>query len=112
MGMDPIRPSELTSPDVTQVRVERPRQPVSDYSNAAAPIMKPVAPQPDTSIQVQWDADSGVVVQITDKSSGQLVRQIPSEQVLNVARFIDQLLQEERIAASSAAKTSSERNHV
>jgi len=74
--------------------------------------MKPVAPQPDTSVQVQWDANDGVVVQITDKSSGQLVRQIPSEQVLNVARFIDQLLQEERIAASSAAKTSSVGTHV
>jgi hypothetical protein len=75
--------------------------------------MKPVAPPPDTSddVKVQWDENDGVVVQITDKSSGQLVRQIPSEQVLNVARFIDQLLQEERIAASSAAQTGSERKH-
>jgi hypothetical protein len=75
--------------------------------------VKPVAPPPDISdnVQVQWNANDGVVVQITDKKSGELIRQIPSEQVLSVARFIDRLLQEERNAASAAAKTGSDGNH-
>jgi len=75
--------------------------------------VKPVAPPPDISdnVQVLWNANDGVVVQITDKKSGELIRQIPSEQVLSVARFIDQLWREERNTTSAAAKTGSDGNH-
>lgn len=115
MLVDPIRSSE--PPQVQPAAAVRPDSApprVSDTFRAPtpAPVVKPVAPQPDTSddIQVKWNAD-GVVVQITDKKSGELIRQIPSEQVLNVARFIDQLLQEERAAASTEQKTGSDRHY-
>jgi uncharacterized FlaG/YvyC family protein len=42
-----------------------------------------------------------VILKFTDKSSGEVVRQIPSEQVLSVARFIRQMLQEQGISVDT-----------
>jgi uncharacterized FlaG/YvyC family protein len=53
---------------------------------------------------VQWIGSEGVIVTFTDKKSGEVVRQIPPEQVLSVARFIRQRLDEE---AASKDRTQS-----
>ena len=113
MLVDPIRSSEPQQVQpAAAVRADNARPRVSNTPRAPVPVVKPVAPQPDNSdeVLVQWNANDGVVVQITDKKSGELIRQIPSEQVLNVARFIDQLLQEERAAASTEQETGSDGN--
>jgi len=88
MLVDPIRSSEPQQVQpAAAVRADNARPRVSNTPRAPVPVVKPVAPQPDNSdeVQVQWNANDGVVVQITDKKSGELIRQIPSEQVLNVA---------------------------
>jgi len=76
---------------------------------ASAPAFAP-PPEDSQDVKVQWDNENGVVVQITNKKSGELVRQIPSEQVLSVAHFIAQLLEEEGIPPATAAGTSSAKN--
>ena len=59
------------------------------------------APQTPDEVNVQYSSDDGVVLKFTDKVSGEVVRQIPSEQVLSVARFIRQMLQEQGIAVDA-----------
>jgi len=103
MVVDPIRPPE--SPVLPETASARPAMDstTSDRSRAVAPKSEEPTPATDTDeIKVQWDANEGVIVQITDKESGNLVRQIPSEQVLSVARFIEHILREEGIPPSPA----------
>jgi FlaG protein len=103
MLVDPIRSSEpLQAQPAARVRANNASPQTSDNSGAPVPIMKPLIPPPDTSddVKVQWEQDNGVILQFTDRTSGEVVRQIPSEQVLSVARFIRQLLQEQDGPAS------------
>lgn len=113
MLVDPIRSNELPQVQPTPpVRADNAPARLPDSSRAPAPVVTPVAPPADSDdVQVQWNGNDGVVVQIMNKKNGELIRQIPSEQVLSVARFIDQLLQEERNAASAPAPTGSEGRH-
>ena len=62
------------------------------------------APAATQDVRVQWKGSEGVIVTFTDKKSGEVVRQIPPEQVLSVARFIRQRLDEE---AASKDRTQS-----
>ena len=62
-------------------------------------------PQTPNEVHMQWSSDDGVVLKFTDKISGEVVRQIPSEQVLSVARFIRQMLQEQGITTGSRLET-------
>lgn len=93
MGVVPIRPGELsTAPAGNRVRPESLR------SGVEAPSVRPTKPvtvsTPENSqeVRMQWDGDNGVVLKFTNKKSGEVVRQIPSEQVLNVVRYIRQLV--------------------
>jgi uncharacterized FlaG/YvyC family protein len=104
MAVDPIRPNELSAvQDAAPARTER----GASQKHADAPAATASKPAPASAtedledVKVQWDNDNGVVVQITDKKSGELVRQIPSEQVLNVARYIRELLQRQDGTAAS-----------
>jgi len=67
----------------------------------AAPARAP-APEILDDVKLKLDADNGVILQFTDKKSGEVVRQIPSEQVLSVVRFIRQLLEEDQTANTNA----------
>ena len=46
------------------------------------------------------ERNDGVIVTFTDKKGGEVVRQIPSEQVLSVARFIRKVLDEAETSRS------------
>jgi hypothetical protein len=95
------RPSPV--PDALPVRARQVRPqalPTSASSHAASP------PTPVTAddVHVQWRGSEGVIVTFTDRKSGKVVRQIPAEQVLSVARFIRQMLDEQ---ATSKGRTRS-----
>ena len=49
---------------------------------------------------ISWKGNEGVIVTFTDKKSGEVVRQIPSEQVLSIARFIRKVLDEAETSKS------------
>ncbi len=99
----PNTPSRV--PDAAPARVAQPRPQIPPASQPvllhAATTPAPAATQ---DVRVQWKGSEGVIVTFTDKKSGEVVRQIPPEQVLSVARFIRQRLDEE---AASKERTQS-----
>jgi len=72
------------------------RQSVAQLETAAPQSSVPAIP-PETTLKVKRQADDvkTTVYQLVDKSTGDVVRQVPSQQVLNVADSIEQLLQQE-----------------
>ena len=46
-------------------------------------------------VHVQWEAGQVMILQFTDRRTGELIRQIPSEEVLNVFRQIQESVQSE-----------------
>ncbi len=106
MRVDSVQPGEPSANRV-QTASSRPAPPLSFRAekSSASP-----SPDPPLEVQMQWDDGSGVVLKFTDKDSGQVVRQIPSEQVLNVVRYIRQLL--DRQGQEQQALSSREANHV
>jgi hypothetical protein len=102
MLLDPIRSTDPPAiPDAPPARAAKLRPQTNAPSTPAARPRTPVLvspPETPDEVKVQWDNDNGVVVQFTDKKSGEVVRQIPSEQVLSVVRFIRQLIQEQETA--------------
>lgn len=114
MALDPIRANvAVAASAAAAVRVTSVRAQADKASPGAArpaqPILTPV-PESMDEVKVKWDRSDGVIVTFTDKKSGDIVRQIPSEQVLSVARFIRQLLDEKKSGTRSEAKTGSDGN--
>jgi hypothetical protein len=90
-------------PDAVPVHTGHPRP--QTPSSATAGFFYSVPPPPGTDdVQANWKGNEGVIVTFTDKKSGEVVRQIPSEQVLSVARFIRKVLDE---AETSKSRTQS-----
>jgi len=112
MVLDPIRPNDVpTVPDAAPARSTSVRLQPDKQTAQATPSVQPVAapvPTPRDEVNVKWDRSDGVIVTFTDKKSGDIVRQIPSEQVLNVARFIRQLLEQENSGQQTDFPTGSE----
>ena len=111
MVLDPIRLTELPAvPDAAPARSEGVRAQAAKSVAPPPQAVQPIAPPPDSraEVNVKWDRSDGVIVTFTDKKSGDIVRQIPSEQVLSVARFIRQLLEEEAESNLSGTDSSSE----
>ncbi len=115
MFVDPIRLNQPpVIPDAVPARPQNTRPRTVDPSTPAVRSPAPalvLAQAAVEDVKVQWDASNGVVIKFTDKKSGAIVRQIPSEQILSVARFIRQMLQEQEAARTSPLKADSEKNH-
>ena len=113
MFVDAIRLSHPpATPDAAPPHPANPRPRSANLSapgvRPPASVLVPALAAPE-DVKVQWDKDNGVITRFTDRKSGATVRQIPSEQMLSVARFVRQLLQEAGVATE--AKASSGRNH-
>lgn len=68
---------------------ERPREPVSNLEQAVGELNRYVAGS-RTDLQFRVDEDAGrVVVSIVDSESGQVLRQMPSEDALRIARYLE-----------------------
>ncbi len=97
MRLNPILPDGPSPvPDAVPARPAHPR-PQTLSSTPARSLPAVTLPPPGTAddVKVHWKGNDGVIVTFTDKKSGEVVRQIPSEQVLSVARFIRQMLQKQ-----------------
>ncbi len=90
------------SPDAVPARTRNPRP--QTPSSATAGFSYTVPSSGTDDVRAQWKGNEGVIVTFTDKKSGEVVRQIPSEQVLSVARFIRKVLDE---AETSNSRTKS-----
>ena len=104
MVLNPILQSQPPAiAEVTPARAANARPPSADPSTLAfrPPAPARVSARAADDVRVQWDKDSGVVIKFTDKKSGEVMRQIPSDQMLSVARYIRQLLLEQETASSS-----------
>lgn len=78
----------------------KPAQPVASVSKedvkAAVEQMKDFAQVMSRQLQFDVDDESGrTVVRVLDKDSGDIIRQIPSEEVLALARQMKEMMEEE-----------------
>ena len=102
MLLNSILPNRLSPvPDTLPARTRQPRPPTPPAFPASS-LHAASSPTPVTAdhVHVQWRGSEGVIVTFTDKKSGEVVRQIPAEQVLSVARFIRQMLDEQAMSRS------------
>src|SRR5512143_2529086 len=115
MVLDPIRPNQ-TIAAAAQVAARVTGGVRSQAEKPSTPVARPTPPAPlptpetQDEVNVKWDRSDGVIVTFTDKKSGDIVRQIPSEQVLSVARFIRRLLEEQDPGNLREARTGSDGN--
>ena len=58
-----------------------------------AKVAKPAIPQPN-QLNVSVDEKQNVIYRFTDPNSGELVRQVPPEEILRIMRNIEDLLHE------------------
>lgn len=89
----PVTPPQL--PAVTaQSPSSQPQQPVADRAQveeAVAKVKRQVQ-QVSNNLDFAVDDSTGkVLVRITDRETGELIRQIPSEELLDIARSLDRL---------------------
>jgi len=97
-----IEPVALTVANDAQDRVVKkslarvPHETATQPEAAASQPSTPTIP-PETTLKLKRQPDDvkNTVYQLVDKSTGDVVRQVPSQQVLNVADSIEQLLQQE-----------------
>jgi hypothetical protein len=106
MSLNSILPSTSSRvPDAVPARVAQPRpQTPSPSPPSSLHVVTLPAQAATEDVRVQWKGSEGVIVTFTDRRSGEVVRQLPPEQVLSVARFIRQMLDKE---AASKSKTQS-----
>lgn len=124
MSIDPVsasglspeskpQPADIRRPQVSPgaANPTSPRPSVARVSNRSTPVPSSDSPAPETlkdEVQVQRgrETDGKIVIKYLDHS-GNLILQIPSSQVLGLARAIDQALdQEQKIRASDSASSS------
>ena len=106
MSLNSILPNTSSRvPDALPARVAQPRAQTPSPSPPIFLAWRQTAGADSTEdVHVQWKGSEGVIVTFTDRRSGEVVRQLPPEQVLSVARFIGQMLDKE---AASKSKTQS-----
>jgi len=56
------------------------------------------ASEKEKAVSVQWEQGQIMILRFTDKVTGNLIQQIPTEEVVKVFRAIQELLQEESSA--------------
>lgn len=84
----PLRPASAASNE-TLPDAGRPVGPVSNLEQAVGELNRYVAGS-RTDLQFRVDEDAGrVVVSIVDSESGQVLRQMPSEDALRIARYLE-----------------------
>lgn len=86
---DAVPASTLSTQAPTQ---QSPRPSLDDVMKAIQAIKEKIEPVASNNLQFSVDQDSGdTVVRITDSQTGDLVRQIPSEETLAIARDLNRI---------------------
>jgi hypothetical protein len=96
---------EFTAADVTRIPADaataQPAPSIHPPNVAEAPAPAPAAPAPSQGQRVEVSMqDSTPVYRFVDAKSGDLVLQVPPEEVLRVVRNIQQMLQNAQAAHS------------
>ena len=86
---DAVSVAPVTSvSDASQTVAVEQKQQVEAAVNAVKEFIQPMA----SNLAFEMDDDSGrTVIRITEASSGELIRQIPSEEMLEIAKALDRL---------------------
>ena len=97
MALNAIQLAEIPAVEAVQPARVKPTPVPADKRSAPPPPSTDVSSRVSASeeIRLQWDGDYGVIVKFTDARSGEVLRQIPSDQILGVVRFIRQMLEAE-----------------
>lgn len=95
-GASPVQPaSGVAQPGTVKPdngSAAAPKQPTSKELQAALDNLKKAADASSSDLQFSVDKASGkTIVRVVDKGTGDLIRQIPSEDVLEIAKSIDKL---------------------
>jgi len=67
--------------------------PTIDKTETSVSKTKTASPQP-SQLNVSVDDKQNVIYRFTDPSNGEVVRQVPPEQILRIMRSIEEMLQE------------------
>ena len=87
-GYPPVEGNQANTKKVSETLVDSPTTTAAKQSDAIAQLLQVDNP----SLQFSLDQTSGkMVVKVTDKQTGELLRQIPSEDMLKIAESLDQL---------------------
>ena len=80
------------------------RQISPDELRQAASLLNQVMQQSNSSLQFSVDTDTNTpIVRLVDTNTGELIRQIPSEEALAISRSIDQALQRQGLLCKQVA---------
>src|SRR5215470_13682590 len=100
LSSSPPAISQETPGRVATASQQAASQPRADAArpHVSAPAVSHPAPE---DVRLQWAKDTGLVIKFTSHKSGEVLRQIPSEQMLSVAKFVRALLEEEAANGNS-----------
>jgi flagellar protein FlaG len=93
LGQRTTRPVEPRSPTSAEVAAERPKaEPTREEFATAAKKVQSFVEQRTSELQFSIDEGSGVqVVRVLDRSTKEVIRQIPSQEVLEIAQALEKL---------------------
>jgi flagellar protein FlaG len=96
-NLSPIDPAQKTAETqrTSSAAHEKPATVVPDTTQVKAAmeqLQKAVEQSSNSNLQFSEDKETGkTVIRVTDRESGKLIRQIPSQEVIDLAKSIDQL---------------------
>ena len=83
---------------------DTPRQVTPDELKNAVAVINQAMQQSNSSLQFSVDADSHTpIVRLVDTNTGELIRQIPSEETLAISRSLDEALQRQGLLCKQVA---------
>lgn len=96
MRIEPLAPFQATDAREQVAKKPAMRDPVTQPEGVAEHARTPDIPL-DTALKMRRETADGnnTVYQLVDDNTGAVIAQVPSQQVLNVAESIEQLIQQE-----------------
>lgn len=88
-----VRRVSAEAPKVVADVTAKPEQPSPEQLKKAADDISQAVQQKNQNLEFEFSMDTDThksVVKVVDKHTGELIRQIPSEETLEIARSIDQ----------------------
>ena len=91
-------------PECHRAQISPMKRAAEPTAEAKAPVQGATQPiERDPAVSVQWEQGHVMILRFTDRATGNLIQQIPSEEVVRVFRAIQQMLREELAATQIEA---------
>lgn len=87
-----VRPVSADAPKAGAEVAAKPASPSPEQLKKAADNISKAAEKSDQNLQFEFSMDTDTnksIVKVVDKQTGELIRQIPSEETIEIARSID-----------------------